>query len=69
MGRAVRVVLDVVGGEEHAFEVEEATYADLLAEVGLSTHEVAVLLDGQPVPEDRPVEAGRVQVLRVVSGG
>lgn len=65
----MRVTLEVVGGEEHAFDVEDATYADLLAEVGLSPNEVAVLVDGRPVPEDQPVEAGRAKVLRLVSGG
>lgn len=65
----VRVVLEVVGGDEHTFDVEAATYADLLSEVGLSPNEVAVLVDGHPVPEDQPVEAGRARVLRLVSGG
>jgi len=45
------------------------TYADLLDAVGYSPHEVSVLVDGQPVPEDRPVEVDRVQVLRLVKGG
>lgn len=65
----MRVVLDVVGGGEHAFDVEDATYADLLAELDLSPNAVAVLVDGRPVPVDRPVEAGRARVLRLVSGG
>lgn len=66
---AVHVTLEVVGGETHEFDVEAATYAGLLAEIGLSPNEVAVLVDGRPVPEDQPVEPGPVQVLRVVSGG
>lgn len=65
----MRVTLAVVGGDEHEFEVEAATYADLLAEIGLSPNEVAVLVDGRPVPEDQPVEPGRARVLRLVSGG
>ena len=65
----MRVTLEVLGDAEHEFEVEEATYADLLAEVGLSPNEVAVLVDGRPVPEDRPVEPGRARVLRLISGG
>lgn len=63
------MTLDVVGGETHELDVKSATYADLLDEVGLSPHEVAVLVDERPVPEDRPVEAGHVRVLRLVSGG
>lgn len=65
----MRVTLEVVGEDEHAFDVEAATYADLLGEVGLSPNEVAVLVDGRPVPEDQPVEPGRARVLRLVSGG
>ena len=65
----MRVTLEVVGGDTHEFDVESATYADLLAEVGLSPNEVAVLVDERPVPEDRRAEAGRARVLRLVSGG
>ncbi len=66
---AVRVTLEVVGGSEHEFEVEDATYSDLLEEIGLSPNEVAVLVDGRPVPEDQPVDADRARVLRLVAGG
>ena len=66
---AVRVTLEVVGGSEHEFEVEHATYGDLLGEIGLSPNEVAVLVDGRPVPEDQPVDADRARVLRLVAGG
>lgn len=65
----MQVTLEVVGDDEHAFDVEEATYADLLAEIDLSPNEVAVIVDGRPVPEDQPVEPGRARVLRLVSGG
>lgn len=65
----MRVTLEVVGGEEHEFDVEEATYADLLGEVGLSPNAVAVIVDGRPVPADRAVEPGRARVLRMISGG
>ena len=65
----MRVTFEVVGEGVHEFDVTDETYADLLREVDLSPHEVAVLVDGRPVPEDQPVEAGRVQVLRLVTGG
>ncbi|ELY65532.1 ubiquitin-like small modifier protein SAMP2 [Natrinema versiforme] len=45
------------------------TYADLLREVDLSPHEVSVLVDGRPVPEDQPVESDHVTVLRLIKGG
>ncbi|MDF9747368.1 ubiquitin-like small modifier protein SAMP2 [Natrinema salsiterrestre] len=45
------------------------TYADLLREVDLSPHEVSVLVDGRPIPEDQPVESDHVTVLRLIKGG
>ncbi|WP_254521784.1 ubiquitin-like small modifier protein SAMP2 [Natrinema caseinilyticum] len=45
------------------------TYADLLREVDLSPHEVSVIVDGRPVPEDQPVESDHVTVLRLIKGG
>lgn len=65
----MRVTLDVVGDDSHEFEVTDETYADLLADVGLSPHEVAVLVDGRPVPEDAPAEASHARVVRLVRGG
>lgn len=65
----MHVTLSVAGEGTHEFEVEEATYADLLAEIDLSPHEVAVLVDGRPVPEDQPVDAEQVEVVRLVKGG
>ncbi|MFB6078731.1 MAG: ubiquitin-like small modifier protein 2 [Halarchaeum sp.] len=65
----MRVTVDVVGRDTHEFDVEEATYADLLERVDLSPHEVSVMVDGRPVPEDQPVETDRVTVLRLVQGG
>lgn len=63
------VTVEVVGGDTHELHVREATYADLLAEIELSSHEATVLVDGRPVPEDQPVAADRVQVLRLIMGG
>lgn len=65
----MRVTLEVLGGDEHEFSVTDETYADLLSAVGLSPHEVAVMVDGRPVPEDQPVEAEHVRVIRLVKGG
>ncbi|MFU8867079.1 ubiquitin-like small modifier protein SAMP2 [Natronococcus sp.] len=72
----MRVTVDVKGEGSHELELEEVatdapepTYADLLREVGLSPHEVSVLVDGRPVPEDQPVESERVTVLRLIKGG
>lgn len=63
------VTVEVVGDETYEFEVDDATYLDLLAEIDLSPHEVSVMVDGTPVPEDQPVEADHVKVLRLIRGG
>ncbi|RQG90156.1 hypothetical protein EA462_09205 [Natrarchaeobius halalkaliphilus] len=68
------VTVDVKG--EGTYEIDLATdgdssptYTDLLHEVDLSPHEVSVLVDGRPVPEDQPVDADHVTVLRLIKGG
>lgn len=67
------VTVEVVG--EDSYEVDpatlgpEPTYADLVAAVDYSPHEVSVLVDGSPVPEDQTVAADRVRVLRLIKGG
>jgi len=65
----MRVTVSVAGGEVHELTVEDANYGDLLEAVGLSAQEAAVLVDGRPVPEDAAVEADRVEVVRLISGG
>jgi sulfur carrier protein len=66
----MRVTVEVVGEDAHEVEVpDDATYADLLGPLDVSPHEVSVLVDGRPVPEDAPVEAEQVTVLRLIKGG
>mgnify|MGYP000159056446 CR=1 FL=1 len=66
----MRVTVEVVGGDTHEVEAEAgATYEDLLAPTDLSPHTVSVLVDGTPVPEDQPIEADHVRVVRLVKGG
>ena len=65
----MHVTVEVVGEGSHDLEIEDATYADLLAEVDLSPHEVSVLVDGSPVPEDSAVATDHVKVLRLIKGG
>jgi len=66
----MRVTVDVVGEGEEAVETDDGdTYGDVVRAVGYSPHEVSVMIDGSPVPEDQPVEVDRVRVLRLIKGG
>ncbi|MGB9957164.1 ubiquitin-like small modifier protein SAMP2 [Haloferax prahovense] len=66
----MNVTVEVVGEETSEVAVgDDGTYADLVRAVGLSPHEVTVLVDGRPVPEDQPVKVDRVKVLRLIKGG
>lgn len=64
------VTVEVVGEGERVVRVaDDADYAALVRAVDYSTHEVTVLVDGSPVPEDAPIETDRVRVLRLIKGG
>ena len=66
----MRVTVAVAGEDTHEVEVDErATYADLLDSLPYGPHEVSILVDGRPVPEDAAVDADSVEVLRLVKGG
>jgi sulfur carrier protein len=66
----MHVTCEVVGADTHDLELDAgATYRDVLAAVDLSVQEATVLVDGFPVPEDRPVDADAVRVLRLIRGG
>jgi len=65
-----RVTAAVVGGEDYDLELgPDATYGDVVREVGYSPQEATALVDGSPVPADRPLDAERVRVLRLIKGG
>jgi len=63
------VTVELVGEKE--CEADGDTYGDLLAPFDVSTHEVSILVDGRPVPEDRPVDSDvdHVRVVRLIKGG
>lgn len=66
----MHVTVDIAGEEPRECDLPaDATYADLLRAVDLGPHEASVLVDGRPVPEDAPVQAEEVRVLRLVQGG
>jgi len=55
---------------ERLVEVEEGlTYEDLLDILNINPETVVILKDGNPVPVDDVLEAGGVEVIRVVSSG
>lgn len=66
------VTVELVGDETREVAVDaETTYGDLLAPFDVSRHEVSIVVDGSPVPEDAPVEESvdRVRVVRLIKGG
>ena len=64
------VTVEVVSETTHQVSIDNgATYADLLAAIDYSPQEVSVLVDGSPVPEDQPVGAETVRVVRLIKGG
>lgn len=63
------VTVEVVGGDTYEVDREGATAADLLRAAGFNRHEATVLVEGRPVPDDAPIDADRVRVLRLVAGG
>ena len=66
----MRVTVDVAGEDTHELDLApDATYADCCKAVGYSPHEVSVLVDGRPVPEDQPVAVESMTILRLVKGG
>ncbi|MEF8900242.1 MAG: ubiquitin-like small modifier protein 2 [Halovenus sp.] len=67
----MHVTVELVGERTVEVTVEDGQYGDLLAPLELSQHEVSILVDGRPVPEDAPIDDGvdSVRVVRLVSGG
>ncbi len=66
----VRIKILAGGVLEKTIEVEEgSTYSDILAELGINTETVVVMVEGRPVPIDDVVDSGRIDILRIVSGG
>ncbi|MXR50983.1 small archaeal modifier protein 2 [Halovenus sp. WSH3] len=65
------VTVELAGEGSHEVDAAGKTYADLLAPFDVSKHEVSVLVDGRPVPEDQAVDSDveRVEVVRLIQGG
>lgn len=65
------ITVELVGEGTREVDVEAGRYGDLLSPFDVSKHEVSILVDGRPVPEDEPVDPDveEVQVLRLIKGG
>ena len=64
--------MEIVGDETHTVELAaDATVGDLVDPLPVSIHEVSVLVDGSPVPEDAPVptDPDSIRVVRLIKGG
>ena len=66
----VRIKILAGGVLEKTMEVEEGkTYSDILAKLRINPETVVVMVEGSPVPIDDVVDSGRIDILRIVSGG
>lgn len=66
----MEVTVELVDEITREFDIEPGTtYGELLADFDVSPHEVSVLVNGRPVPEDQPVEAEHIRVVRLIKGG
>ncbi len=68
----MKVNVKLFMGEVSGREVElpdGSTYFDLLSFLNVNPETVVVFKDGVPVAFDAAVEAARIEVMRVVSGG
>jgi len=59
-----------IKGQEHELAIQEGSnYEQLLLEMNVHPEEALVFVDGIPVPLDENVRIGKVDVLKIVSGG
>lgn len=65
------VTVELVGEGTHELDAVDKTYADLLSPFDVSKHEVSIMVDGRPVPEDQPVDSDvdAVRIVRLIQGG
>ncbi|MFC7056946.1 ubiquitin-like small modifier protein SAMP2 [Halovenus salina] len=65
------ITVELVGEGSQEVEADADSYGDLLAPFDVSKHEVSIFVDGQPVPEDEPIDTTveHVRVLRLIKGG
>lgn len=60
----------IIKGQEHVLTIQEgSSYEQLLLEMNVHPEEALVFVDGISVPLDENVRTGKVDVLKIVSGG
>lgn len=60
----------IIKGQEHELTIQEgSSYEQLLLEMNVHPEEALVFVDGISVPLDENVRTGKVDVLKIVSGG
>lgn len=65
------ITVELVGEASRELQSDGDQYGDLLAPFDVSPHEVSILVDGTPVPEDKQVDSDvdTVRVIRLIKGG
>lgn len=65
------ITVELLGEQRREVDADGGAYGDLLAPFDVSKHEVSILVDGRPVPEDAPIDDGveEVQIVRLIKGG
>lgn len=63
-------VMVTIKGQERELNIQEGSnYEQLLLEMNVRPEEALVFVDGTPVSLDENVRIGKVNVLKIVSGG
>ncbi len=65
------ITVELVGEGSQEVDIRDGRYSDLLAPFEVTKHEVSILVDGTPVPEDQQIDdsVDRVRVIRLIKGG
>ncbi len=65
------ITVELVGEKQIEVDLAGQTYGELLDSFDVSQHEVSLLVDGSPVPEDKPVDSDvdQVKIIRLIKGG
>jgi sulfur carrier protein ThiS len=65
----ISVTVTIEGQECELSIPEGSSYEQLLLEMEINPEEALVFVNGLPVPLDETVKVGKVNILKIVSGG